>query len=57
MSSSLANFAIATTFVFGKFNISLNILPHVSTWVFLRPPQARSSWKAAVRPVLELHNT
>jgi hypothetical protein len=36
-------------------NISLEQVPHVSTWIDRL--EARSSWKAAVRPVLELQNT
>ena len=52
---SLADFAIATTFVYRKgSNMSLEYVPHVSRWIDRL--EARSSWKAAVRPVLELQN-
>ena len=53
---SIADFAIASTFVYRKgSNIPLERVPHVSTWISRL--EARSSWKAAVRPVLELQNT
>jgi glutathione S-transferase len=52
---SLADFAVASTFVYRKgSNISLEHVPHVSTWIDRL--EARSSWKAPVRPMLELQN-
>ena len=52
---SIADFAVASTFVYRKgSNISLEHVPHVSTWIDRL--EERSSWKAAVRPVLELQN-
>ena len=54
---SIADFAVASTFVYrkGSRNTSSEHVPHVSTWIDRL--EERSSWKAAVRPVLELPNT
>lgn len=52
---SIADFAVASTFVYRKgSNISLERAPHVSTWIDRL--EARPSWQAAVRPMLELLN-
>ena len=52
---SIADFAVASTFVYRKgSNISLEHVPHVSTWIDRL--EARSSWKAATRPMLELQH-
>ncbi len=52
---SIADFAIATTFVHRKgANISLEHAPNVSSWIDRL--EARPSWKAAVKPMLELQN-
>jgi glutathione S-transferase len=49
---SIADFAVASTFVYRKgSNISLERAPNVSRWI--DRVEARSSWKAAVRPILE----
>ena len=52
---SIADFAVASTFVYRKgSNISLERAPHVSTWIDRL--EARPSWQAAVKPMLELLN-
>ena len=52
---SIADFAVASTFVYRKgSNISLESAPHVSSWIDRL--EARPSWQAAVRPMLELLN-
>ena len=52
---SIADFAVASTFVYRKgSNISLESAPHVSRWIDRL--EARSSWQAAVMPILELQN-
>ena len=52
---SIADFAVASTFVYRKASdISLESAPHVSRWIDRL--EGRSSWQAAVRPILELQN-
>ena len=52
---SIADFAVASTFVYRKgSNVSLESVPHVSGWIDRL--EARPSWQAAVRPMLELLN-
>jgi glutathione S-transferase len=49
---SIADFAVATTFVFRqKADISLDGSPNVSDWI--KRMEARPSWQKAVAPVLE----
>lgn len=49
---SIADFAVASTFVFRKgANISLERTPHVASWIDRL--EARPSWQAAVKPMLE----
>ena len=52
---SIADFAVASTFVYRQgSNISLESAPHVSRWIDRL--EARSSWQAAIKPILELQN-
>ena len=52
---SIADFAVASTFVYRKgSSISLESAPNVSRWIDRL--EVRSSWQAAVMPMLELPN-